>query len=97
MTSRSIHLDLYLESNSKYKCVINNQQKCGRYIYLVTVMTSRSKSLDRYSESNNKYKCVINPFSPADQTDACGNVVDQDEMACNELSHQDLHFLPFCF
>ena len=35
-------------------------------------------------------------FSSADQN-ICANSVDPDEMAHHELSHQDLHYLPFCF
>ena len=39
----------------------------------------------------------VNPFSPADQQNTCANSVDPDEMACNELSHLDVHCLPFYF
>ena len=31
------------------------------------------------------------------ETDNCANSVEPDETARDELSHQDLHCLPFCF
>ena len=31
------------------------------------------------------------------KADTCAKSVDPAEMACNKLSHQDLHCLPFCF
>ena len=31
------------------------------------------------------------------KTDICANSIDPDETAHNEPSHQDLHFLSFCF
>ena len=39
----------------------------------------------------------LNPLDWQTKTDTCANIVDSDEMAYNELSHQDLHYLPFCF
>ena len=36
-------------------------------------------------------------LSAKTKTDTCANSVDPDEMACNELSHMDLHCLPICF
>ena len=35
-------------------------------------------------------------INPQTNTDAFANSVDPDEMAHNEPSHQDLHYLPFC-
>ena len=37
-----------------------------------------------------------NTFNPADQYRYLCKSVEPDEMAHNELSHQDLHCLPFC-
>ena len=41
----------------------------------------------------------VNHFIPADQlnTYIFPNNADPDETAHNELSHQDLHCLPFCY
>ena len=39
----------------------------------------------------------VNSFSPADQSITFANIVDPDETAQNEPSHQDLQCLPFFF
>ena len=38
----------------------------------------------------------LNHSAQQTNTNSCGNSVDPDETAHNELSHQDLHCLPFC-
>ena len=38
----------------------------------------------------------ISPFSPADQNRYLSKL-NPDAIACNELSHQDLYWLPVCF
>ena len=48
------------------------------------------------SMQNVKIK-LLKPFFLQTKIDTRANSVDQDEMGCNELSHLDLHCLPFCF
>ena len=53
-----------------------------------------------YAENENEMisikKVKINPFILADQKQIFANSVGQDEMACKEPSHLDLHCSPFC-
>ena len=50
----------------------------------------------QFSFSITESSRLFNPFSPADEN-RMANSVDPDEKTCKELSHQDLHCLPFCF
>ena len=43
------------------------------------------------------YIRYLTPLSHADPDSSFTNILDPDEMANNEPSHQDLHYLPFCF
>ena len=43
------------------------------------------------------FHSLVNSYIPSDQNGTFANSVDSNGMALNELSHQDLHCLPFRF